>query len=66
MKKISSLLLLILCNIVRLQAQNNRVAELEKSLETIRTDFQQKKLLLNWTLMEKYLDVCNTKWHHRL
>lgn len=42
MKKISSLLLLILYNIVRLQAQNNRVAELEKSLETIRTDFQQK------------------------
>jgi hypothetical protein len=58
MKKISSLLLLLLCNIVCLQAQENRIVELEKSLEIIRTDLQQKKLLLNWTLMEKYLDAC--------
>ena len=52
MKKISSLLLLLLCNIVCLQAQENRIVELEKSLEIIRTDLQQKKLLFNWTLME--------------
>ena len=58
MKKISSLLLLLLCNIVCLQAQENRIVELEKSLEIIRTDLQQKKLLFNWTLMEKYLDAC--------
>ena len=38
MKKISSLLLLLLCNIVCLQAQENRIVELEKSLEIIRTD----------------------------
>ena len=44
MKKISSLLLLLLCNIVCLQAQENRIVELEKSLEIIRTDLQQKKL----------------------
>ena len=31
MKKISSLLLLLLCNIVCLQAQENRIVELEKS-----------------------------------
>lgn len=58
MKKIRSLLLLLLCNIVCLQAQENRIVELEKSLEIIRTDLQQKKLLFNWTLMEKYLDAC--------
>ena len=48
MKKISSLLLLLLCNIVCLQAQENRIVELEKSLEIIRTDLQQKKLLFNY------------------
>ena len=59
MRKISALLLLLLCNIVCLQAQENRIAELEKSLEVMRTDLQQKKLLFSWTLMEKYLDACS-------
>ena len=47
MRKISALLLLLLCNIVCLQAQENRIAELEKSLEVMRTDIQQKKLLFS-------------------
>ncbi|WP_294612174.1 DUF5039 family protein [uncultured Bacteroides sp.] len=59
MRKINTLLLLLLCNIVCLQAQENRIVELEKSLEIMRTDLQQKKLLFSWTLMEKYLDACS-------
>lgn len=60
MKKISTLLLLLICSVVYLQAQENKISQLEQSLEAIRTDLQKKKLQFNWTLMEKYLDYCGT------
>lgn len=60
MKKTAALLLMLLCNLVWLQAQEDRATQLTKSLESIRMDLQQKKLQLSWTLMNEYLDYCST------
>lgn len=60
MKKIGSILLLLLCNILWLHAQEDKLSQIEKSLENIRTDLQQKKLQYSWSLMSEYLDYCST------
>lgn len=44
MEKNFFLLLLLFCNIMWLYAQNDKIAQMETSLEKIRKDLQQKKL----------------------
>lgn len=60
MEKIIFLLLFLFCNIMWLYAQNDKIAQMETSLEKIRKNLQQKKLEYSWTLMNEFLDYCGT------
>lgn len=60
MKKINSLLLLLICNVAWLYAQDDKISQMETSLENIRTDLQQKKLEYSWAVMSDFLDYCAT------
>lgn len=67
MRKLA-LLLFVICNTLAVYGQKgttgeNRtkeelIASLEKSINDIRVDLQEKKLQCNYTLVEKYLDFC--------